>query len=1007
MSGTFRILGLWLVSAFAVQAQRVGDTWETKRGDSTPDFRYSAATRTTTGRLIAVSDGGGLMFSDNGGGDWSFGQIEVGGFPVRGSFSTIYQVPGSSLIAVMRTLEESEVGNFSHYVQTWFLASNDNGNTWTRSAFTPSAARARSGKQYYGVNITGLRMGPGGQLLAYGSTSGTSSPGFILWNIGGVIFRQSGGTWVQALFDYGPVGKIADAGGRAVAACYNAVLDSADGSGWNGYVMGASQIKIGGELLAADIRARLRVTDLEVVDGTHIAQAATFLPFNNLPNVDTPSIDKIYKISSPTPFSGSRNWTAFPETKYFNGFTRIGPNIAAFNGSSAYYTSGGGAGYTLAEAGLAGYTPDVAVVDSTTAWSLESSRAVWRTTNSGASWIKIRDEDAGPDLRLIGEFHGNLFARANNTELWISRDKGDSWQRHDVPSGFSAMLQGGGDRLIATKSGTAMMVSDDKGLTWTERAISTGGVSPFLMVRTPTGRIILPLRGRSSLNRGVFLVSDDNGETFAPRNAGLAFGEEVRAAVTAASGRILVATNSFARFDPELNISDDNGESWRSSTVLRSTEGLDAVAGDPSSKVIQFTKMRLSTSGRLVALGHDELLTSDDDGATWGFTPFETKLRDTYLDTLAISGGNRLVISGGNAAVFTSEFDPPMPAGDPVLTVREGSTEMIPVSRPDVDGAVSAFYTVIEGTAKAGVDFTKTGGALTWADGDTTDRAVPIEAIDNTTTNGPRVFTFRLVFETADGLVGTVESPVAITDDDTQIPDIVFPGPKKIYTSETGDSVLIRFALRGRPSENVTVRITGLDPTEGSLSGTTFLFTPADWSQLRSVTLTGLDDPLPDVDSTYDLDFEIESTDRIYSVLTPVKIGVTNLGDEPYRPIVSYGQWAAAKALPAGMDGPQDDPNGDGVLNLQAYALGTAPLGTTVGPPLSISAGGEITFSVPDSVTGVTFASELSPSLDTGNWTPGPVPVPSLSQGGRTQYRITLPASIPARFARIIFILDP
>ncbi len=194
---------------------------------------HNSAIAAKNGRTIALSQGGGLMISDDQGANWRFSDTAIGGLPVSGTFTKLYQVPGGQLIAIMKRLEESSAGLFSYVVRTYFVTSGDNGNTWSLAPFPVSFATFNaSSRRYYGVNIENLHMGPGGELLAYGTTSGTNRPGFVLWSIGGAIFRQSGASWVQAHFGNGPVGKIASASGRDVRGNGKFYLSDDDGVTW-------------------------------------------------------------------------------------------------------------------------------------------------------------------------------------------------------------------------------------------------------------------------------------------------------------------------------------------------------------------------------------------------------------------------------------------------------------------------------------------------------------------------------------------------------------------------------------------------------------------------------------------------------------------------------------------------------------------------------------------------------------------------------------------------------
>jgi hypothetical protein len=78
-------------------------------------------------------------------------------------------------------------------------------------------------------------------------------------------------------------------------------------------------------------------------------------------------------------------------------------------------------------------------------------------------------------------------------------------------------------------------------------------------------------------------------------------------------------------------------------------------------------------------------------------------------------------------------------------------------------------------------------------------------------------------------------------------------GSGNLITTEAGTTNTFRVVLAAQPTGNVTVAITGLDTTEGSLSASSLTFTTTNWNTAQTVTVTGLDDPQIDGDIAYTL----------------------------------------------------------------------------------------------------------------------------------------------------------
>lgn len=1013
--------------------QRIGDNWTTVRGDDTPHQRYTLSAVTNSGRIIGVSNGGNLAWSDDAGENWEFGRIEINGLPLRGVLSVLYQKPGGPLLAVMLNLQEStgDMGPFNYYVTSYILSSSDNGISWSMSAFPKQFAFFSStGRKYYGVNISGFHEGPGGELLAYGTTTGTNSPGFVYWSIGGAIFREAGGTWEQAHFGYGPVGKITNAGGRAVAVSHNAVLDSADGAGWNGYSMDQSQTVLNGSLMNGDDTYRLRLLDIEVLGNSYIAQGAIFVPYQGNFRIDTPYIERAFKLTSTDPFGGGRMWNAYEEP-YRGLYTRSGDNIIAARPGAVFTTSSGGPGFTLASNEIFASGQAFATNGSSTVYAVESSETVWKSTTAGSAWEKVWNKDVGGNIDILGYYNGVVFGRNGyDRELWVSHDNGVTWEmRQENFRGYGNITEGGDDRLMLPGGSDGLLISDDGGLTWEPKAVSDKTGTAFVLKST-TSRLIAPATGRSTSGNGEFFVSDDNGETWSPRVVGLQWLETPRGIVQTQSGRILVPGSFYSSTGNKLYYSDDDGDSWSFTDVLQTVEGLNHVAGDPSNKVIQIKRMAVSKTGRIFIMGGNEIissdddgetwtvrvnmdygytgpwlnedlydivqagdrwfaigawqtpypqrrnkyfmLVSDDDGATWGQVPFKTNMPNTYLMDLAVIEDGRLMITGGNAAVFISDPETIDPVTSPDFSIREGLVSGIPIERPDVDGPINAHFGLIGSTAVNGTDFVTNSGGLVWADNDSSMKMIEVETLDNDTVDADREFLLQVVFETQDGFLGTIDTAIGIEDDDVNgIAGLLFETPDQLYTSEAGGSMDIKVVLEGRPAKDVKVNINGLDTSEGTLSTNTVTFTTTNWNKQQTVTVTGIDDPFPDGDATYELAFALDTEDTTYADLPRTKFAVTNLGDEAYE--------VGGELF-------------DGILR----SFSSLPVHTT--PERTLS------FNVPDSIEGLTLSSEVSTNME--DWSPGPVPTAGTSENGATSYSLTVAPSETSIFVRIIFNLD-
>ena len=112
-----------------------------------------------------------------------------------------------------------------------------------------------------------------------------------------------------------------------------------------------------------------------------------------------------------------------------------------------------------------------------------------------------------------------------------------------------------------------------------------------------------------------------------------------------------------------------------------------------------------------------------------------------------------------------------------------------------------------------------------------------------------------------------------------------------VQTSERGETGSFSISLKTQPLADVSVVVSSGDTTEGLVStgdasptdAVTLTFTPANWGSAQTVTVTGLDDDLPDGNLTYlILTNPATSADPAYNGLDGVDVAVTNLEDGPF-----------------------------------------------------------------------------------------------------------------------------
>ena len=100
-------------------------------------------------------------------------------------------------------------------------------------------------------------------------------------------------------------------------------------------------------------------------------------------------------------------------------------------------------------------------------------------------------------------------------------------------------------------------------------------------------------------------------------------------------------------------------------------------------------------------------------------------------------------------------------------------------------------------------------------------------------------------------------------------------------TSEGGKQATLNVRLGKAPTQNVVVTLAVSDASEATLSKTTLVFTPGNWNDVQTVTVTGVDDATLDGHKAYQVRVTaVTSDDPAYQNVARPAADATNLDDE-------------------------------------------------------------------------------------------------------------------------------
>lgn len=253
---------------------------------------------------------------------------------------------------------------------------------------------------------------------------------------------------------------------------------------------------------------------------------------------------------------------------------------------------------------------------------------------------------------------------------------------------------------------------------------------------------------------------------------------------------------------------------------------------------------------------------------------------ETFFVNLSNPNGGAITDSQGEATI--TDDDTVGVIVDPtngLITTEAGGTATFDVvlnSQPNGNVVIAvASGNLAEGTVSAP---TLTFDGTNW----NVAQTVTITGQDDTAVDGnvPYNIVLSIHGSTTDTTGYTTLNPadVSVTNTDNDVPSILVL-PAAVTTSETGTTATFNVSLNVEPTADVTVDITGLDATEGSLNIAQLTFTMANFATVQTVTVTGVDDSVVDGNVQYTLTLTGTSTDTRFDNVTSA-VDVTNVDND-------------------------------------------------------------------------------------------------------------------------------
>ncbi len=278
-------------------------------------------------------------------------------------------------------------------------------------------------------------------------------------------------------------------------------------------------------------------------------------------------------------------------------------------------------------------------------------------------------------------------------------------------------------------------VASDKTLTVNiiDDAVAESNEDFSLTLSAPTGGAQL---AASEANTDI-ASEDGPGELFFRNGLDQIQVEEAATVIHASVSRSNGSTGAVS-----VKYSTENGTARAGTDFVTSSGTLNWPDGDTASKSISVTIL--------------------DDAAAEGDEGFTIMLSNP-------TGGATIPFLGGGQLVRILDNDAGLGFASSAASIREagGSVSLVVSRSGAANGAVSVRYATSSGSATAGSDFTSASGTLNWADGDTADKTIAVNIMNDTTDETNETFTVTLSDPSAGTALGSNSSAtVTIVDDD-------------------------------------------------------------------------------------------------------------------------------------------------------------------------------------------------------------------------------------------------
>ncbi|MBK6709785.1 MAG: protein kinase [Chloroflexi bacterium] len=342
-----------------------------------------------------------------------------------------------------------------------------------------------------------------------------------------------------------------------------------------------------------------------------------------------------------------------------------------------------------------------------------------------------------------------------------------------------------------------------------------------------------------------------------------------------------------------------SAEAWVDVTTQNGTLETNAAIGDGNLRdfnhlTVSVTWEPGTSGGKTITVDILDDLVDEGDDAT----------QPEIFGVVIFSNAPSIVVQDNAATVQIFDDDAPpvvnLTAANPTTVDESAGVINLNVEMTGQSSrAVTVNFSLVEGTAVQGEDFTFSGAQqVSWAAYETGVKAIPFtivdDKVDENTTIGPpppteaqETFLVRLNAPTAATLGTATETTVGITDNDQAGITLTGPAPTSIQEDPTAPTAsrtaVYSVRLTSRPLSDVTFTfaITSTVPPPSPfhaqcsvVNAAPLVFTPATWNVNQTVSVRAVDESFNDQGGTCNIILSPNTADALYT-LFPDVIGNT------------------------------------------------------------------------------------------------------------------------------------